>query len=542
MLTNPPQLIGRYEVIREIGRSNSIVYEAFDPMFGRRVAVKVLNGAHPAGVGLSPDDQARFVRELQANGAVVHPNVMQVFDVGVWQGYPFLVAEFLEGESLTSALGRAGRFDIARTVQLLDPVLSALEAVHARGIIHRDLKPDNIMLLRDGTPKLIDFGIARISNAPSMTMTGAVFGTPHYMSPEQALGQRVDARSDLYSMGVIAYALLSGASPFQRPSIGEMLAAVVNFVPPTIQGVDAKTSAFLRRSLEKDPGTRFQTAAEMRAALSGLVGAPRAAPAPVPVRAAPSPQVVLPAAAPAPPSPVLMGGVPRPWWFRHWREGLILLLLAALVPFVKHTLMLACAVGATYLWFARSRRAEAGALASLVAVGFLWNPWSRPPSAAPPESQRPPTPVERSETVRTRATMDTPGAPDPAPPARTARGTSDEPQRPQERERPPASKGTLAVREPEPRRESGRPATVPVASRRLSDRSEKAEPSAPAPKPREPWKEPTKPAAVTGVAADKEDDATPSLRRGSRLGGKPEDAEDAHAAPATLRGGSRIGN
>lgn len=545
MFTQPPQRIDRYEVIRELGRSNAIVYEAWDERFHRRVAVKVLNAAAPSHAALDDAAKLRFRRELQANGAAVHPNVMQVFDVGEWHGYPYLVAEFLEGSPLSSALAQSGRFDLPRVQSVLGPVLSALAHVHRLGIVHRDLKPDNIMVLTDGTPKLIDFGIARVSAAPTMTATGAIFGTPHYMSPEQALGQTVDHRSDLYSMGVIAYALLSGHSPFARPSMGEVLAAVVNFDPPTLPHVDAATSAFLKKATAKSPAARYGSADEMRAALMAL-GAPpaavRAAPAAQPVAAAPQGgQILLPKPVAVQAKNTVLFGHPVPW-MRWWREGLILLLVAALVPMVKFGVMGLCLLAGLYLWFIRQKKFEAGALGCLFVLGFFWNPWGSANLETPsPPTTWKPVAATQEQSTESLANADEKPADVGAEPATATR------------REPEANRAEVAASEPS--RKNGR-AGETVRSDAEPERVAAKPPRPSLPKRDEAGKEPgtsnepvakvakkSKPAESKPVAKnDPEADSPPSLRSGSRLGEAAGGSGEESGPSGGLRGGSRVGD
>ncbi len=236
-----PTTLGKYQIIREIARSNDIVYEAYDPLMNRRIALKEL--AMPSGASDAQRDDRirRFSREAKAAGSLNHPNIVTIFEFGEDSGRHFIAMEFLEGHNLRNELDTHGFLAADRAIEITLEVLDALDYAHKNGVIHRDIKPENIQLLPDGRVKLTDFGIARITFEPNLTIDGQVFGTPSYMSPEQVVGREIDARSDVFGVGVILYEMLSGQKPFQGDSVVSITYGIVksktaaaNIVPPEI--------------------------------------------------------------------------------------------------------------------------------------------------------------------------------------------------------------------------------------------------------------------------------------------------------------------
>ncbi len=266
-MSNPPTTLGKYQIIREIARSNDIVYEAYDPLMNRRVAIKEL--AVPGG---SSDQQKqdriqRFMREARAVGSLTHPNIMTVFEVGEEAGRYFIAMEYLDGKTLRNELDTLGFLPQDRAVEIINNVLNGLEYAHGRGVIHRDIKPDNIQLLSDGRVKITDFGIARLTFEPNITMDGQVFGTPSYMSPEQVVGKDIDARSDVFSAGVVFYEMLAGQKPFPGDSVVTITYAIVNKDPDRPQQVQFPMWQVLAKALDKTPGLRYTSARDMLGAI-----------------------------------------------------------------------------------------------------------------------------------------------------------------------------------------------------------------------------------------------------------------------------------
>jgi len=250
--------------VREIARSNDIVYEAIDTTLGRRIALKELNIA-PSLTGQARRDRIeRFNREARAVGRLSHPNIVSVFDFGEESGRHFIAMEFLEGQSLRDMMTVRGAFPLKEALDITCQVLDALAYAHANRVIHRDIKPDNIHILPGGQAKLTDFGIARLTEEPALTVGGEVFGTPSYMSPEQIEGRSLDHRSDLFSLGVVLYEMLAGRKPFVGDSVISITYAIMHAEPASIPGVPPGIEQAVRRSLAKSPVQRFASADEMK--------------------------------------------------------------------------------------------------------------------------------------------------------------------------------------------------------------------------------------------------------------------------------------
>ncbi len=271
----------RYRVLGRIGEGGmGAVFRAEHILMKKVVALKLLH----AEMGQVEEAARRFEREAQSASRLNHPNIISVTDFGRnYTGELFLVMEFVAGESLADVLAREGRLAMARACRLAGQILSALEHAHGQKVIHRDLKPANVMLvqspdLRSGEmAKILDFGIAKITESsegePTLTKGVMIFGTPSYMSPEQATGQEVDSRSDLYSCGIILYEMLTGKKPFEAEDVVKLMAMQVTAPPPTFASVapradlPAALEAVVMRSLQKERERRFSTAAEFREAL-----------------------------------------------------------------------------------------------------------------------------------------------------------------------------------------------------------------------------------------------------------------------------------
>jgi eukaryotic-like serine/threonine-protein kinase len=248
-----------------------VIYAAYDPVIDRRVAIKLIRADLLGG-----EDQdafiARFQREARAAGRCVHPNIVALYDFAVHEGNPYLAMEYVDARHLGQILAESGRLPASRAVAIIGQVLDALACAHRVGIVHRDVKPANILLLADGRVKMTDFGIARFDGT-ALTLDGAVIGTPSYMSPEQCRGDVVDARSDLFSTGVVLYEILCGERPFPGRNFTEVSWKLVNEPPPDIRVkldiVSPALAAIVERALAKDPADRFASATEMAAALRG---------------------------------------------------------------------------------------------------------------------------------------------------------------------------------------------------------------------------------------------------------------------------------
>ena len=264
-------LDGRYRVEKVLGEGGmGVVYLVTHVALGKRMALKVLHGEGAR----DETTVARFVQEAQASSAIGHPNIVDVIDFGrLADGAAYFVMELLEGESLTDRIKR-GAIPLEQTIAIAEQIASALAAAHARGIVHRDLKPDNVQLVRRGAEeavKVLDFGIAKVGGASSkLTKTGMIFGTPHYMSPEQAAGQSVDARTDVYALGVILFEMATGTVPFDGDTFMGILSKHMFEPPPRPTNVLASTHPLepvILRALAKKPEDRY---ASMDALLADL--------------------------------------------------------------------------------------------------------------------------------------------------------------------------------------------------------------------------------------------------------------------------------
>ncbi len=275
-----PTTLGKYQIIREIARSNDIVYEAYDPAMNRRVAVKEL--AVPSGSTQQSKEERvkRFMREAKAAGSLSHPNIVTIFEVGEDAGRYFLAMEYLDGKTLRNELDASGFLPAAKAVDVAVEVLSALEFSHRNGVVHRDVKPENVQLLTDGRVKLTDFGIARLVFEPNITMDGQVFGTPSYMSPEQVVGKEIDVRSDVFSLGTILYEMLSGQKPFKGDNVVAISYAITHKDPDPLPQVPHAIWQVVRRALEKSPAQRFDSAKQMSDALKAAITSPEPSPPP----------------------------------------------------------------------------------------------------------------------------------------------------------------------------------------------------------------------------------------------------------------------
>jgi eukaryotic-like serine/threonine-protein kinase len=274
------ETLGKYEIKRLLGRgAMGTVYEGWDPIIARRVAIKTVR-LPDASDPETEEALARFRREAQAAGRLNHPNIVGVFDYGETNDLAYIVMEFVDGPPLKSLLDKQERFALADTVRIMEDLLAGLHYSHERGVVHRDIKPANVMLTGAGRAKIADFGIARIESS-SMTQAGTVMGTPAYMSPEQFMGQVVDARTDIYSSGVLLYQLLTGERPFEG-GMSAIMHKALNSDPPSPSqlSVTAPPSfdVVVRRAMARRPEDRYRSATDFAEAIRAALSA-RAAPA-----------------------------------------------------------------------------------------------------------------------------------------------------------------------------------------------------------------------------------------------------------------------
>ncbi len=292
--------LGAYEILAPLGTGGmGEVYRARDPRLGREVAIKVL----PEAVAGDPERLARFEREARTLASLNHPGIVTIFEVEEAGGTRFLAMELVEGDSLDTLLVPGG-LPLPRFDAIALPLAEALSAAHERGIVHRDLKPGNVMVTGDGRVKVLDFGLAKLENAPSdpnlsstptesradLTSEGQVFGTLAFMSPEQARGARVDARSDVFSLGVVLYQMLTGERPFRGATAADLISSILRDTPVPVtdlrEGLSPHLARIVRRCLEKDPRDRYQTSRDVYNELRDLQ---RDASAPPPAGASATP-------------------------------------------------------------------------------------------------------------------------------------------------------------------------------------------------------------------------------------------------------------
>ena len=276
-------LAGRYSLERELGRGGmGVVFLAREVALDRPVAIKLL----PPAMAAQPALRQRFLREAQLAAKLSHPNIVPIFAVDEAGEFVFFVMAYVEGTTLGRRLQSRGPVSPAEGTRLIQEVAWALAYAHLRGIVHRDVKPDNILLEQaTGRALVSDFGIARLADAAGATAVGEVLGTAQYMSPEQACGEPVDGRSDLYSLGVVAFYALSGRLPFDAPDMAALLAMHITQPPPPLAslapGVPGRLAQAVDRCLAKDPAERFQTGEALAEAAAASTAAVRATPAPI---------------------------------------------------------------------------------------------------------------------------------------------------------------------------------------------------------------------------------------------------------------------
>jgi len=269
--------LGKYRIDGVLGEGGmGVVYKAFDPHIARTVAIKTIH-KHLLEGALGKDLLERFRHEAQAVGRLMHRNIVAIYEYeeDKEQGVPFFVMEYVEGKELKEYLRDGTRFPFTQVLHIVAQVLDALEYTHSLGIIHRDIKPANIILLPDGSVKIADFGIAKLESS-DLTQTGGVLGTPNYMSPEQCLGQPVDARSDLFSTGIVLYELLTGTKAFPGDMSNTVIHKIIHAMPAKPDTSNAEVIRFfntvVKKALAKKPERRFRNATEFRDAVNGFCG------------------------------------------------------------------------------------------------------------------------------------------------------------------------------------------------------------------------------------------------------------------------------
>jgi eukaryotic-like serine/threonine-protein kinase len=304
----PPKTIGRFTVLNEIGRgSYGVVYAAHDPVLGREVALKIIPLA--AEERFRTQIEASFLREAKSAGGMSHPGIVTIYDAGKTDTLAYIAMERLHGQDLHEYLASGDRMSPRQAAAMMMRVADAIHYANKRGLVHRDIKPSNIFLSRDLKPKLLDFGTALAPVAePAPKGARQLVGTPNYMSPEQARGEALDARSDIFSVGTILYELLAGRRAFDGRTVDETLDRVMDAVPKPVEKIRPDTpptlAQIVRKAMSPDPAERYQKASELRNALAEFVDGSR--PASVePGRVAATP----PAAPPAPSRGPLLFGI-----------------------------------------------------------------------------------------------------------------------------------------------------------------------------------------------------------------------------------------
>jgi serine/threonine-protein kinase len=261
--------LGNYKIVNELGRGGmAVVYRAYQSSLNRYVAIKVL----PARLGFDQEFVERFQREALASAQLRHPNIVVIHDVGHEQGIYFIVMELLEGRTLKQIVEEEGALPVERATRVVEQVAAALDYAHQRGFVHRDVKPANIFVSKEGHTTLTDFGIAKAaSEAQQLTRTGMLMGTPEYMSPEQAEGDNVDYRTDLYALGVVLYQMLVGQVPFRGTTPHAILHAVIYEPPIPLRRLRPDLSpgieSMVLKAIDKRPERRYQSGAELAEAL-----------------------------------------------------------------------------------------------------------------------------------------------------------------------------------------------------------------------------------------------------------------------------------
>ncbi|HET6379756.1 MAG TPA: Stk1 family PASTA domain-containing Ser/Thr kinase [candidate division Zixibacteria bacterium] len=349
----------RYRLIAPLGEGGmATLWRAVDEQLDREVAVKILREQY----GSDPGFAARFRQEARAAGSLAHPNIVPVYDYGTDSetGNQFIVMQLVEGQDLAAILRERGTLSTDDAVRVALGVASALEAAHRRGIVHRDVKPGNILITDDGEVKVTDFGIARAVSETSMTVTGTTLGSVHYFSPEQARGDEVTGRSDVYALGIVLYEMLTGRRPFEGDSAaGVALKRLTEDPPPpsTLRPVPSGLEAIVMRALQREPQDRFPDAGSMAEALrawqrdpaaaaaaAATVGATPRPPAPLPPSGEPTMYVPPPVARPsdripAAAAPPIRRPPPRyeeragtPWWM--WLLVVLAVVLLGTIGFL----------------------------------------------------------------------------------------------------------------------------------------------------------------------------------------------------------------
>lgn len=270
--------LGRYEVRERLGQgAMGTVYRGHDPVLDRPVAIKTIPLDMPKED--RSDYEARFYQEARAAGGLSHPNLVTIYDIGKTERLAYMVMEYVQGKELRELLLTHAPFSAEDAVRVCAQVADGLDYAHVRGVVHRDIKPTNIIVTEEGLVKIADFGIARIRSSELKTMAGIVLGSPRYMSPEQVIGGALDGRTDIFSLGIVLYELLTGRPPFQADTVQGVMYQALNSKPAPPSGTNPKVPRILdfvvAKAIAKDANHRYRSAAAFADDLRSAVGFPR---------------------------------------------------------------------------------------------------------------------------------------------------------------------------------------------------------------------------------------------------------------------------
>jgi len=263
----PKRALGRYRIIKELGRgSMGVVYLGEDPTIHRLVAIKTMRLDQAEDSDLVKEVKTRFFHEAESTGRLSHPNIVTIYDAGEEEDLGYIAMEFLEGVTLKAWCRKENLLPVQQAAHVAATVADALDYAHRQGIVHRDVKPSNIMLTKGNAVKVTDFGIARITTS-TKTQTTMIMGTPSYMSPEQVIGDKVDGRADIFSLGVVLFELLTSEKPFQAENITALLFKIAHEPPQSLRAIRSDlpmgAEAILERALQKNVAHRYQHASEL---------------------------------------------------------------------------------------------------------------------------------------------------------------------------------------------------------------------------------------------------------------------------------------
>jgi serine/threonine protein kinase len=259
-------MIGRYKILGELGKgSMGLVFKAQDPKINRLVAIKTIRFSDEFDHDVIQEIKERFFREAEIAGQLSHPSIVTIHDVGDDGELTYMAMEFLEGKDLDKFINRENLLPLRKVLSIVAEIASALDYAHKASVIHRDIKPANVMLLNNGHVKVTDFGIAKAISS-SRTKTGVILGTPNYMSPEQIMGQKIDSKSDIFSLGVMFYQLITGELPFHGENLSGLLYQITQVKHPSPRNYNPKIprvcEQILDKSMAKDPNKRFNSAGD----------------------------------------------------------------------------------------------------------------------------------------------------------------------------------------------------------------------------------------------------------------------------------------